>query len=280
MSNRLTEAYALAGSPVKLSGTAIAVHAFLLHRFDDRPEVNGKPNKGYKKSYPSNEDICRFLAGMSRTSSNRAIEELIAKGLIYRCTIGKPSQRAEFVPIYALGLLEDFSVNYGLHVSKDYKNKKVAERVKPLDIMSKADAPNVLTEVNSISNITTTSKDKYENNYVRFNTLRLLLKNELRYLHGGKNYEEALEVLDHKGATIEEVARYLNSQNFANSKEIGGLVAYMLKNYADAYTSTKATVKREWCTYCESPENRIEEFAYEIPSIPEGATSRVCRKCG
>jgi len=280
MSNELTNAYALAGSPVKLSGTAIAVHALLLHRFDERPEVNGKPNKGYKKSYPSNEDICRFLAGMSRTSSSRAIEELIAKGLIYRCTIGKPGQRAEFVPIYALGLIEDFSVNYGLHVSKDYKNKKVAERVKPVSVMSKADAPIVLTEVNSISTITTTSKDKYENNYVRFNTLRLLLKNELRYLHGGKNYEEALDVLDHKGATVEEVARYLNSQNFANSDNVGGLVAYMLKNYADAYTSTKATVKRKWCGDCESPENRVEEFAYEIPSIPEGATSRVCRKCG
>lgn len=280
MSNRLTEAYALAGSPVKLSGTAIAVHAFLLHRFDDRPEVNGKPNKGYKKSYPSNEDICRFLAGMSRTSSSRAIEELIAKGLIYRCTIGKPSQRAEFVPIYALGLLEDFSVNYGLHVSKDYKNKKVAERVKPLDLMSKADAPNVLTEVNSISNITTTSNNTYENNYVRFNSLRSILKNELRYLRGGKNYEEALDVLDHKGATVEEVARYLNSQNFANSHNVGGLFASLLTSYADAYASTKVAIKREWCGLCESPVNRVEEFSYEIPSYPEGARSRVCRKCG
>jgi len=277
MSNELTNAFILAGSPVKLSGSAVAVHALFLHRFDNRPEVEGKPNKGYMKSYPSNEEICLWL-GMSRTSANRAIEELISAGLVYRCTIGKPGQRAEFVPIYALSLVGNFSVNYGLHISKKYK--KVSERVKSTDTMSKEGLPNVLTEVNSISTITTTSKDKYENNYVRFNTLRLLLKNELRYLHGGKNYEEALEVLDHKGATIEEVARYLNSQNFANSKEIGGLVAYMLKNYADAYTSTKATVKREWCGDCESPENRIEEFAYEIPSIPEGARSRVCRKCG
>jgi len=113
-----------------------------------------------------------------------------------------------------------------------------------------------------------------------FDALRPLLKDELRYLHGGKNYEEALEALDHKGATVGEVADFLNSQNFANSDNVGGLVAYMLKSFADSYRSSKATIKREWCTYCESPENRIEEFAYEIPSIPEGATSRVCRKCG
>lgn len=279
MSNRLTEAYAYAGSPVKLSGTAVAIYALILHRYDDRPEVNGKPNKGYKKSYPKNEDICRWV-GMSRTSVNRGIEELISDGLMYRCTIGKPGQQAEFVPIYALGLLGDFSVNYGLHVSKVYKNKKVSQSDKPVDIMSKADAPNVLTEVNSISTISIISNNTYEDKYKLFNTLRPLLRDELRQLQGGKNYESALDILDSKGATVEEVARHLNSQNFANSHNLGGLVASMLTSYADSYTSVKPTVKPAWCGLCESPENRVEEFPYDVPSNPPGKRSRVCRTCG
>jgi hypothetical protein len=63
MSNKLTEDYALAGSPVRLSGLAQSVHALLLHRFDTRPTVNGKPNKGYRKSYPSMDEIQRWCSG-------------------------------------------------------------------------------------------------------------------------------------------------------------------------------------------------------------------------
>lgn len=277
MSNELTNAYILAGSPVKLSGSAVAVHALFLHRFDDRPEVEGKPNKGYMKSYPSSEEICLWL-GMSRTSANRAIEELIDEGIIYRCTIGKPGQRAEFVPIYALGLVGNFSVNYGLHISKKYK--KVSERVKSADTMSKEGLPNVLTEVNSISTITTRSINTYENNYERFNTLRPYLREELRHLQAGKNYEGALDELERKGVTVEEVAQFLNSQNFSTSHNVGGLVATLLTRFADSYTSVKATVKPDWCGSCESPESRVEAFAYEIRSNPPGARSRVCRVCG
>ena len=117
-------------------------------------------------------------------------------------------------------------------------------------------------------------------NLDRFNTLRPLLRDELRHLQGGKNYESALDVLDRKGATVEEVARHINSQNFSNSHNLGGLVASMLTSYADSYTSVKPTVKPAWCGSCESPENRVEEFSYEIESFPAGARSRVCRACG
>lgn len=127
-----------------------------------------------------------------------------------------------------------------------------------------------------------TNKRTYANkiNLDRFNTLRPLLRDELRQLQGGKNYEDALDVLDRKGATVEEVARHLNSQNFANSRNVGGLVASMLTSYADSYTSVKSTVKPAWCGLCESPANRVEEFSYEITSFPAGARSRVCRTCG
>jgi len=126
------------------------------------------------------------------------------------------------------------------------------------------------------------NKRTYANkiNLDRFNTLRPLLRDELRQLQGGKNYESALDILDCKGATVEEVASFLNSQNFANSHNLGGLVASMLTRYADSYTSVKPTVKPAWCGLCESPENRVEEFPYDVPSNPPGKRSRVCRACG
>jgi hypothetical protein len=73
VSNKLTEAYALAGSPVRLSGTAQSIHALLMHRFDERQFVNGKPNKGYRKSYPSMEEIQTWCAGFSRQAISNAI---------------------------------------------------------------------------------------------------------------------------------------------------------------------------------------------------------------
>lgn len=126
------------------------------------------------------------------------------------------------------------------------------------------------------------NKRTYDNkiNLNRFNTLRPFLRDDLRQLQGGKNYESALDVLDRKGATVQEVARFLNSQNFANSRNLGGLFGSMLTSFADSYTSAKPTEKPAWCGSCESPENRIEDFSYEIKSFPEGARSRVCRVCG
>jgi len=123
-------------------------------------------------------------------------------------------------------------------------------------------------------------KRTYEDKYKLFNTLRPLLRDELRHLQGGKNYESALDILESKGATVEEVARHINSQNFAKADNLGGLVASMLTSYADSYTSVKPIVKPAWCGLCESPENRVEKFSYEIESYPPGARSRVCRACG
>ena len=90
MSNKLTDAYAFAGSPVRLSGLAQSVHALLLHRFDERPIVNGRPNKGYRKSYPSMEEMQTWCTGFTRQAVNKALEELIAKGFIIRVEIGRP----------------------------------------------------------------------------------------------------------------------------------------------------------------------------------------------
>jgi len=160
-----------------------------------------------------------------------------------------------------------------------------ADLGEPENIERVPESSSVCTEVQAYKHnkhLININKRTYANkiNLDRFNTLRPLLRDELRHLQGGKNYEGALDILDSKGATVEEVARHINSQNFANSHNLGGLVASMLTSYADSYTSVKPTVKPAWCGLCESPENRVEEFSYEITSFPAGARSRVCRTCG
>jgi hypothetical protein len=214
MSNKVTNAYADAGSPVRLSGLAQSVHAFLLHRFDERPILeNGKPNKGYRKSYPSMEEIQTWCTGFSRQAISKAIEELIAKGFIIRVEIGRPGQRANYVPVYALGLLGDY-VNVSLHKSKHYKVKKVADSVTTDSTISKQSLPNVSTVLYTISN---TSNESNNRNKDRFTDFLQLLPTHLQGLTQGANIDEPLDRLEAKGVPLQVTVSRITEQPFTGA---------------------------------------------------------------
>jgi hypothetical protein len=213
MSNRLTDAYALAGGPVRLSGLAQSVHALLLHRFDERPVINGKPNKGYRKSYPSMEEMQTWCTGFSRQAISKAIEELIAKGFIIRVEIGRPGQRANYVPVYALGLLGDY-VNVSLHKSKHYKVKKVTESVKTDSTISKQSLPKVSTGLYTISS---TSSESNNRNKDRFTDFLHLLPTHLQGLTQGTNIDEPLDRLDAKGVPLQVTVSRITAQPFTGA---------------------------------------------------------------
>jgi hypothetical protein len=213
MSNRLTDAYALAGSPVRLSGLAQSVHALLLHRFDERPILSGKPNKGYRKSYPSMEEIQTWCAGFSRQAISKAIEELIANGFIIRVEIGRPGQRANYVPIYALGLLGDY-VNVSLHKSKHYKVKKVADSVTTDSTISKQSLPKVSTGLYTISS---TSSESNNRNKDRFTDFLHLLPTHLQGITQGTNIDEPLDRLDAKGVPLQVTVSRITAQPFTGA---------------------------------------------------------------
>lgn len=208
MSNKVTNAYADAGSPVRLSGLAQSVHAFLLHRFDEREFINGKPNKGYRKSYPSMQDIQTWCTNFSRQAISKAIEELIAKGIIIRVEIGRPGQRANYVPVYALGLLGDY-VNVSLHKSKTYKGKKVTESVKADSTISKQSLPKVSTGLYTISN---TSNESNNRNKDRFTEFLQLLPKHLQGLTQGANIDQPLDLLDAKGVPLQVTVSRITEQ--------------------------------------------------------------------
>ena len=237
MSNKVTEAYAQAGSPVRLSGLAQSVHAFLLHRFDERPVINGKPNKGYRKSYPSMDELQTWCAGFSRQAISKAIEELITKGFIIRVEIGRPGQRANYVPVYALGLLGDY-VNISLHKSKNYKGKKVTESVRPDSAMSKQSLPNVSTGLDTISSTSNTSNNR---NRDRYTVLIDLLPTALKGLQAGMNLDASLEALEAKGGSLKALADHLNDHDYTGATSINSVLFNRLRTYIETYPDRRTT---------------------------------------
>jgi hypothetical protein len=237
MSNRLTDAYALAGSPVRLSALAQSVHALLLHRFDERPVLNGKPNKGYRKSYPSMEEIQTWCTGFSRQAVSKAIEELITKGFIIRVEIGRPGQRANYMPVYALGLLGDY-VNISLHKSKNYKGKKVAVSDSLDSTISKQVLPNVLAQAYTISNESNISNNR---NKERFTVFIGLLPSALKCLEPGPNLDALLDVLEAKGGTLKALAGHLNEHDYTGSNNLNSVLFNRLRTYIEALPDRKLT---------------------------------------
>jgi hypothetical protein len=241
MSNKLTDAYAFAGSPVRLSGLAQSVHALLLHRFDERPIVNGRPNKGYRKSYPSMEEMQTWCTGFTRQAVNKALEELIAKGFIIRVEIGRPGQRANFIPVYALALLGDY-VNISLHKSKVYKSKKVTVSDSSDSSLSKQLLPNVSTSRDTISSTSNTSNNRSSE---RFSELLLLLPSHLQALKQGKNIEEPLDRLDVKGIPLEVTARHLSEHNYAGASSPISVLIKLLEAFSHSQPDLVASRKLE-----------------------------------
>jgi len=271
MSNKETDDYALAGSPVRLSGTAQSVHALLLHRFDQRQFIDGKPNKGYRKSYPSMTEIQTWCTGVSRQSVSRAIEELIAKGLIIRVEIGRPGQRANYVPIYVLGLVGDY-VNNALHKSKNYK--KVAVSDKPDSALCKQSLPNVSRIVDTISS---TSNESNNRNKDRFSDFLHLLPNHLQGLKQGSNLNTCLDVLATKCVPLSVTARHLSEHNYNGATNPLAVAVKRLQSFSESAQSTGVQALPQWCGECDET-MRTLAYRYDIPG-GDGATTNSCKTC-
>jgi hypothetical protein len=267
VSNDLTNNFALAGSPVRLSGLAQSVHALLLHRFDTREIVNGKPNPGYRKSYPSMEEIQTWCTGFSRQAISKAIEELIAKGFIIRVEIGRPGQRANYVPVYALALTGDY-VNVSLHKSKNYKGKKVAVSDSSNSTMSKQPLPNVSVSVDTISSTSNTSNNR---NKDRFTVLINLLPTALKCLQPGPNLDALLDVLEVKGGTLKALADHLNNHNYTGAESVNAVLFKRLSTFIETFPDRR-TVKE----YNHSLQNQYEEIQRN-QAKPEQRAERIAQ---
>ena len=269
MGNRYYE-HAIRGLPGRLSSTALIIYQVFCYRFDEREIVNGKPNRGHNKSYPGDKALM-LATGKSRQAVSKAIEQLIDAGLIIRVTIGKPGQRAEFVPIYTLKAF-GINVNNALHKFKVYKPRKVANNVNKASTMSKQDLPNESIKVNSISTISNNKYGKY--NKERFDEfIELLPKDVSKYIDPGSNLDEALDELMAKGMSLETVCEHLSRQKYDNAYKIGGLVISLLKELSGNKINHFESIK--WCKKCP---HSTRTFVERSPGV-DGKDTYECPTC-
>jgi hypothetical protein len=264
MANKHYE-HALEGLPCRVSTTAHIIYQIICYRFDDRITLtNGKPNPGYNKSYPGMDAFVK-ATGRTRQACNTAIEQLIANGLVARITIGKPGSRAEYVPIHTVNAL-GISVKNTLHVSKEYKSRKLADNVKTTNSMSKEDLPK---ETSSLNTISTISNHKYDK-------LITLLPIEIsQYIKPGKNIDKLLDRLVNQGVSIEAVCAYLSRKKYSDRWTIGGTVVTHLEALLGDKKPISNKFKSTWCGKCD---DGTRQFVEASPGI-DGKNTYECPTC-
>ena len=260
MANKHYE-HALEGLPCRVSTTAHIIYQIICYRFDDRITLtNGKPNPGYNKSYPGMDAFVK-ATGRTRQACNTAIEQLIANGLVARITIGKPGSRAEYVPIHTVNAL-GISVKNTLHVSKEYKSRKLADNVKTTNSMSKEDLPK---ETSSLNTISTISNHKYDK-------LITLLPIEIsQYIKPGKNIDKLLDKLVDQGMSLEAISAHLTGKKYSDRWTIGGTVV----THLEALCGVTKPSDKEWCGSCDKS---TRQFVEASPGI-DGKDTYQCPTC-
>jgi len=260
MANRHYE-HALKGLPCPVSTTAHLIYQVICYRFDDRPTMpNGKPNRGYLKSYPGMADFMS-ATGLQRGACNTAIESLIANNLIVRITIGKPGSRAEYRPVYTLNALNE-SVPNTRHVSKEYKPRKLADNVMITNTKSTDGVANVLSPLDTISTI---SNHKYEK------LITLLPSDISQYIKPGKNLDKLLDKLVDQGMSIEEICAHLSGAKYSDRYSIGGTVV----THLEALLGVKRPSDNGWCGMCD---DGTRQFVGVSPGV-DGKDTHQCPTC-
>lgn len=259
MANKHYE-HALEGLPCRVSTTAHIIYQIICYRFDDRITLaNNKPNPGHGKSYPGMNAFVK-ATGRSRQACNTAIEQLITERVIIRITIGKPGSRAEYVPIHTLNAL-GISVKNTLHVSKEYKPRKLADNVKTTSTMSKEGLPN---ETSSLNTISTISNHKYRK-------LITLLPIEIsQYIKPGKNLDKLLDKLVDNGMSLEAISAHLGGKKYSDRYTIGGTVV----THLEALLGVKRP-SVNWCGKCDRVTHRFIEPSAGI----DGKETYECPTC-
>jgi hypothetical protein len=262
MSNREFNIIRKHGVPIKMSPTAHNVHKVILYEYDTRPlKADGKPNPGYKKSYPGME-LLQKARGVSRQSVERAITELIEKNVIDQVTLGKPGTRAQYRPIYALSLLGE-PVNLALHVSRNKGSSKRKKCVAPGTEMSTAGVQNESSTLSTISTRSIEKYDKYRNGEIvpeRWKVILSHLKDDVKmYLEPGPNYERRINKLERNGITPEAVGEFMAHQNWSTAYTKGGLFEYFLDVLLGVNKGGQSSCMPPHCGQCDPKTRQFPE---------------------
>ena len=246
MANKHYE-HALKGLPCRVSTTAHLIYQIICYRYDDREFIDGKPNRGYLKSYPGM-DLLMSATGRGRNACNTAMESLIKENLIARITIGKPGARAEYRPIYTLEALGE-SVSNTRHVSKVYKPRRRVENVssalaKSLDYEHKESLPQ--DTISTISNHKYDKSKTYDYvNYERWHVISQNLPPLLvrQWVHSKESEALLDQILN--GTTLKAFIANLRRLNFDKAYDLTGLYMDYLRQCAGLNKPTEGIPTRD-----------------------------------
>ncbi len=269
MANRHYE-HALKDLPCRVSSTAHTIYQLICYRYDDRLTLdNGKPNKGYLKSYPGMAEMMS-ATGKSRNTCNTAVESLITNNLIARITIGKPGSRAEFRPIYTLEALGE-SVSETIHVSKTYKSRQRVDNVTLASTKSNVGKPNVLRAQDTISTISNHKYDKSKTydyiNYERWHVISQDLPPLLvrQWVHTRES-EECLDKILQR-TTLKAFKGTLRTLNFKLAHDLTGLYMSHLRQYAGVKTIPQSTPYDNKSAYDDVLSNLLNELNMGVDQV-------------
>ncbi len=224
MSNAETNAFLKVGFPpgCKLSGTAHAVNLLLCHRYDTRA--------GQGKSYPGMAELMR-ATGKSRQTVQEALADLLKAGYITQVQKGYRKHRAEYVPCYAVSLVQLGRHSVGYSVTNELEVSAIpADSVSNTDLMGQPYQHKVSGKPYTISTINTDKYDKYDShNSVRFDLILSGLKAETKALiKPSKKCEVLLDELEHQGTSLEAIRKWITDTDFSTAHKVGGLFMYRL----------------------------------------------------
>lgn len=221
MSNKETNAFLEFGAPpgVNLSGLESALFLIICHRYDTTKEA--------PSAYPGMELFLRVTT-KSRSTIECALKGLKEKKLITQVKKGYVGQRANYVPTYAVALVNGLeSVRY-INTLDSEVLAIPARSVSNTDIESPVYAEKVSSTPVAISNKSIISSNKYD--VLRFNLVILnSLPEHLRTINPGKNLEALLDECDSLQIT-DDIRALLSTNRWDNvTGNPGGIVTKIIK---------------------------------------------------
>jgi hypothetical protein len=259
MSNYETNAFLEHGLPpgVKLSGLESALFLIICHRYDTTKDV--------PSAYPGMELFLRVTT-KSRSTIECALKSLKDKKLITQVKKGYIGQRANYVPTYAVALVNGVeSVRY-INTLDSEVLAIPARSVSNTDLECPVSEERVSSPPVAISTKSNINNNKYDS--LRFNSVVLsALPERLRTISPGANYEKLLDECDSLGI-IDEIRRLLTTNRWDNVQgNAGGLVAKIIKDALERKRSGQLVVAPEQVAHT-SPPFVPEQFTPE-PRSPE-----------
>ncbi len=259
MSNYETNAYLEHGLPpgVKLSGLESALFLIICHRYDTTKE---QPS-----AYPGMELFLRVTT-KSRSTIECALKGLKDKQLITQVKKGYIGQRANYVPTYAVALVNGVeSVRYFNTLESGVlaiPSKSVSNTVKECP----ESAERVSSHSVAISNKSIISNNKYD--LLRFNLIILnSLPARLRTINPGKNLEKLLDECDELEIS-EDVRQILATNRWDNvTSNPGGIVTKIIKDAIERKRSGQVVVTPTEVTRTPPP------FEHEVREVTPRSAS-------